>query len=170
MKKKLILPIVLIIFVLLFVIFVNGIKVVSPATVFSTKYYKTAEEAFWADYSPSAYDLSQGYNLEEIEQLDVVMLDDNNALFVGKSYDKTIIASMFVKKGKYLLTTDIFIYTPSDITEFSDELLHNVNMYNANGKSIDPKKFALSNMEVNNEKFYSVKINASVSLYVVIKK
>ena len=151
MKKKNILILSITLFIVVLVVFINGINIVTQSFVFSTKYYKNAEDAFIAGYSPSALDINQGRVISNVDELDVILLDENNALFVGedKEHNTIVVATIYVKNNKYLLTTSIFVYTD---------------------KAKDNGYFSLCRNSIDNEKYYSEKISSSLEIYLVIQK
>ena len=172
MKKKTILILSITLFLVVLVVFINWIHIVTPSFVFSTKYYKNAEDAFIASYSPSALDINQGRVISNVDELDVILLDENNALFVGedKENNTIVLATMYVKNNKYLRTTSIFVYTDSDICDFSEGALQRIDLYGSNGKAKDNGYFSLCRNSIDNEKYYSEKINSSLEIYLVIQK
>ena len=172
MKKRIVIFLSIILILVIYIVFIEGISVVTPLSVFSTKYFKNAEDAFMDSYSPSSIDISQGYVISELEELDVVLINEYNALFIGKDkeHDTIIVSSMHVKNGKYLQTTSYFVYRDIDIYNFSEEVLQSVDLYGSKGKFTNKGYFALCRNCVDNEKYYSVKINSSLDIYLVIQK
>lgn len=171
MKKGIIVS-VIIVFVMIVIVVINGISFVTPTRIFSTKYYSDPRIAFEKEYTPSAFE----ENIEITQNLELYDIDEYNTLFFGvtKAND-LIVCTMHKKNNKYYFAGYYVVY---DLTEFKGNYTstdHTTSLFNKNGKKTSNYKWLITSdsNEIDGSNYYklnTIDINYSnIQLYLIIK-
>lgn len=140
MNKKVsrLLIVILAIILIIGMFFIKGISFgIGGKFFFTTKYHKTAINAFISEYEP----FSLEDNISIKEQVDIVIINENNCLVLATTDDKKLlVASMIFKGGKYAFTGDYYIYDSEGTDDYDESLgliMNKTQLYNSKGMATD---------------------------------
>ena len=85
--------------VLIFICF-NGITIyIHGVCCINTKYYNNGNDAFFKDYSPTAYEITSGNVIGSLQEITTVTVDDNNAFYIAKADTGVLVVVPLKIKG-----------------------------------------------------------------------
>lgn len=170
--KKILFSVITIVAIVIIIAMINGISLVTPTRIFSTKYYSDPKRAFEKEYTPSAMEES----IEIIKDLDLYDLDDNNTLYFGITKNSDLIAcTMHKKNDKYFYSGFYELYDLNKYKEGFSSIDHMSYLFNESGKKISTCKWILTSdiNEIDESNYYKLKTldfnNEKVQLYLLIK-
>lgn len=117
------------------IVLINGVTFgVGGKFFFTTKYYKTATQAFSAEYTPVGYTNP----IEINHQLDVIQIDDENCLFLAITNNgELLMAQMICKNKKFAYMGNYCLYDSESVDEYLDNegfVKNTIRLYH-NGKA-----------------------------------
>ncbi len=117
MKKYSKLIIILaILIVITLIVFLNGLTIATNNFIFTTRFFKTPEKAFYSENS----------SISIKNDLYLYVINEYNMLYFAETEDEQLlVAKMYTKKGKFVFTGDYVIY------DLDDPIGVNSNSYNS---------------------------------------
>ncbi len=124
-KNKVFIAVGIILLVLVVLIFGEGVSILSPNFIYTTKFYRKPAIAFEREVS--------GVNIEE--DISIYSFDENNCFYIALTSDSDLLVSkMYTKNNRYFYAGTYYIISLDNIKEGSSGISYTTAIYNNRGQ------------------------------------
>ncbi len=144
---------VFILILLIVFIFINGISMITPSKIFSTKYYDSSEKAYNVEYEHNPFN---SYNNEIKEKIYDFEIDLNNSLLIAINEENDLlVAQMYKKKGKYLFIGNYYSLDEEKLAQ-NNISEQNTRIYDKSGNYYKDVSVNISLLSSNNNGYTEI--------------